>query len=158
MTTIKLKLRNSTTLEKDGRLYFQIIHKRVVRQVATDCYISLGEWDESEGRLILSPTANTQRRRVLKNIAAELQWQQGQLTEIIKAFERSGKDYTADDITLEYEKAFANKETVFVFLHRHITMLHEAGRHTTAERYDQALRSLRNFREGCDLRFEMLMT
>lgn len=156
MTTIKLKLRNSTTLEKDGRLYFQIIHKRVVRQVATDCYISRGEWDESEGRLILSPTANTQRRRVLKNIADELQGQQGQLTEIIKAFERSGKDYTADDITLEYEKAFGNKETVFVFLHRHITLLHEAGRHTTAERYDQALRSLRNFREGCDLRFEML--
>lgn len=156
MATIKLKFRASTTLEKYGRLYYQVIHKRVVRQVATDCYISPGEWDESEEQLIHTPNTNTPRQRVLKNIAAELKWQQEQLMDIIKALEESGRDYTADEIVVEYEKTFGNKETVFIFFHRHITMLHEAGRHTTAEHYNQTLRSFKNFREDCDLRFDML--
>ncbi|MGN0309675.1 MAG: phage integrase SAM-like domain-containing protein [Bacteroides sp.] len=156
MATIKLKFRPSTTLEKDGRLYYQIIHKRVVRQVATDCYISPSEWNESKEQLILPSTTSTPRLRVLRNIAAELEWQQEQLTHIIKALEASGKEYTADEIALEYEKRFGDKETVFTFFRRHITMLHEAGRHSTAEHYDQTLRSFKNYREGCDLHFDML--
>lgn len=156
MATIRLKFRASTTLGKDGRLYYQVIHKRVVRQVATNCYISPGEWDENTEHLIHPLHTNTPRQRMLKNIDAELQWQQEQLMNIIKALDESGKDYTADEIALKYEKAFGNKDTVFTFFHRHITMLHEAGRHSTADHYDQTLRSFRNFREGCDLRFDML--
>lgn len=49
-----------------------------------------------------------------------------------------------------------HKESVFHFFHRHIVQLHEAGRHTTAEHYDQTLRSFKHFREGCDLHFDML--
>ena len=58
--------------------------------------------------------------------------------------------------TIKSEKAIGNKKTVFSFFLRHITMLHEAGRHTTAEHYDQTLRSFKNFRQNCDLRFDML--
>ncbi len=154
MATIKLKFRASTTLEKEGRLYYQVIHRRVVRQVATDCYISPSEWDENDEHLLLSPTANTPRQRVLKNMADELQWQQEQLTDIMKALEASGKDYTADDIASEYETTFGHQATVFSCFYRHITLLHEAGRHSTADHYHQTLRSFKNFREGRDLRFD----
>ncbi|MGN0281468.1 MAG: tyrosine-type recombinase/integrase [Prevotella sp.] len=156
MASIKLKFRPSSTLEKDGRLYYQIIHKRVVRQVITDCFISSSEWDECDERIILSPTADIPRQRVLKNIAVELQWQQDQLLTIIKAMDNSGKDYTADDIVKEYENTFSSKESVFIYFRRQISFLHEAGRHSTADHYNQTLRSFMNFRDGCDLRFDMM--
>ena len=154
MATIKLKFRNSSTLEKDGRLYFQIIHKRVVRQVATDCCVSTDEWDANEECLILAPTSSATRQRVLKNMAEELQWQQDKLMNIVKSLEESGKDYTADDIVVEFEKTCRSKESVFSFFRQNITMLNEAGRHTTAERYHQTLNSFMSFREGCDLHFD----
>ena len=92
MATTKLKFRNSTTLEKDGRLYFQIIHKRVVRQVATDCCVSTDEWDDKEGCLIVAPKSSITRQRVLNNMAEELRRQQEKLMKIVKSLDESGKD------------------------------------------------------------------
>jgi hypothetical protein len=34
-TSIKLKFRSSSVADREGTLYFQIIHDRVVRQLAT---------------------------------------------------------------------------------------------------------------------------
>lgn len=36
MTSIKVKFRPSTTKGKEGSIYYQVIHKRVVRQIKTD--------------------------------------------------------------------------------------------------------------------------
>lgn len=49
---------------------------------------------------------------------------------------------------------FRNKESVFSFFRQNITMLNEAGRHSTADRYHQTLNSFMSFREGCDLHFD----
>jgi hypothetical protein len=40
MTSIKVKFRPSTVDGKEGGLYFQIIHNRVVRQLNTDYKVS----------------------------------------------------------------------------------------------------------------------
>lgn len=49
MTSIKVKFRPSTVDGKEGGLYFQIIHNRVVRQLNTDYKVLAEEWDaESE--------------------------------------------------------------------------------------------------------------
>ena len=49
MTSIKVKFRPSTVDGKEGGLYFQIIHNRVVRQLNTDYRVFAEEWDaESE--------------------------------------------------------------------------------------------------------------
>ena len=49
MTSIKVKFRPSTVDGKEGGLYFQIIHNRVVRQLNTDYKVFAEEWDaESE--------------------------------------------------------------------------------------------------------------
>lgn len=39
MTSIKVKFRPSTTTGKKGTIYYQIIHKRVVRLIKTDYLI-----------------------------------------------------------------------------------------------------------------------
>ena len=41
-----------------------------------------------------------------------------------------------------------------MYISTQICLHHEAGRHTTAEHYDQTLRSFRAYREGYDLAFE----
>lgn len=45
MTSIKVKFRPSTVDGKEGGLYFQIIHNRVVRQQNTDYKVFAEEWD-----------------------------------------------------------------------------------------------------------------
>ena len=44
MTSIKVKFRPSTVDGKEGGLYFQIIHNRVVRQLNTDYKVFAEEW------------------------------------------------------------------------------------------------------------------
>ena len=36
MASIKLKFRTSSVQEKEGRLYYQVIHNRVARQIHTE--------------------------------------------------------------------------------------------------------------------------
>ncbi len=46
MASIKVKFRPSSTIGKEGTIYYQIIHKRVIRQLRTDYRIYADEWDE----------------------------------------------------------------------------------------------------------------
>ena len=59
MTSIKVKFRPSTVDGKEGVLYFQIIHNRVVRQLNTDYKVFAEEWDaESESIVINGNRSN----------------------------------------------------------------------------------------------------
>ena len=44
-TSIKIKFRPSTVEGKEGGIYFQIIHNRMVRQLNTDYKVFACEWD-----------------------------------------------------------------------------------------------------------------
>ena len=44
MTSIKIKFRPSTVDSKEGGIYFQIIHSRVVRQMNTEYKVFAEEW------------------------------------------------------------------------------------------------------------------
>ncbi len=50
MTSIMIKFRPSTVDGKEGGLYFQIIHNRVVRQLNTDYKVFAEEWDAEAGK------------------------------------------------------------------------------------------------------------
>lgn len=45
MTSIKVKFRPSTAKGKEGTIYYQIIHKRIIRQLKTDYRIFTHEWN-----------------------------------------------------------------------------------------------------------------
>lgn len=46
MASIKLKFRPSKTDDKEGALYYQIIHARTVKRVATGDRIYKDEWND----------------------------------------------------------------------------------------------------------------
>ncbi|RAZ58190.1 site-specific integrase, partial [Klebsiella oxytoca] len=56
MASIKLKFRTSSVQEKEGRLYYQVIHNRVARQIHTEYRIYSSEWDADHSNIIL-PTS-----------------------------------------------------------------------------------------------------
>lgn len=52
MTSIKVKFRPSTIDGKEGTIYYQVIKKRVVRQIKTDYRIFNSEWDDKSCKLV----------------------------------------------------------------------------------------------------------
>lgn len=59
MTSIKIKFRPSTVDGKEGGIYFQIIHSRVVRQMNTEYKVFAEEWNaESESIVIKESRSN----------------------------------------------------------------------------------------------------
>ena len=64
MTSIKTKFRPSSVEGKEGSIYFQIIHNRVVRQLNTAYRIFASEWDEEAETII----ANGDRINIINAI------------------------------------------------------------------------------------------
>ena len=46
MATIKVKFRPSTVADREGTIYYQIIHERKVRQFLSNYRVFSYEWDE----------------------------------------------------------------------------------------------------------------
>ena len=62
MATTKIKFRASSVSEKQGTLFIQVIHKRVVRQVSTKYKLNPKEWDaDSQSVVIREDTPSTRR-------------------------------------------------------------------------------------------------
>jgi len=54
MASIKVKFRPSSTIGKEGIIYYQIIHKRVIRQLKTDYRIYADEWDKVNDAVVVA--------------------------------------------------------------------------------------------------------
>ena len=54
MASVKVKFRPSTVVDKEGTIYYQVIHNRVIRQIKTDYRVFREEWNEKSGVVILS--------------------------------------------------------------------------------------------------------
>ena len=46
MTSVKVKIRPSIVENREGTVYYQLIHNRVTRQINTDYKIFPGEWNK----------------------------------------------------------------------------------------------------------------
>ncbi len=156
MTSIKLKFRAHTDSTKEGALYFQVIHDRVVKQVKTDYHIYSHEWDKQRSGIVKDIPFSEQRHEALKIIRDKIAWEQGKLEQIVKSFEDSGRLYTAEDIVRYYKESAADRTTVFEYMRRQSERMKKFGRVRTGETYQQTLRSFMKFRNGVDLYFDML--
>ena len=70
MASIKIKFRPSTIDGKEGSIYLQITHNRVVRQLNTNYKIFPEEWDDKKEKIIVSG----ERINTLKGIKEKLNW------------------------------------------------------------------------------------
>ena len=146
MTSIKIKFRPSTVEGKEGCIYIQIIHNRVVRQLNTDYRIFASEWDEKSETIM----ANGDRLNIVNAVKDRLTWDMARLKKVITQLETEQGKYTADDVITAYHK-LTNEVSLFSFWHSIIAQLKQLGKVRTSETYTATLKSFMAFRGNQDV-------
>ena len=146
MTSIKVKFRPSTVDGKEGGLYFQIIHNRIVRQLNTDYKVFAEEWDaESESVIV-----NGNRSNLLLGIQERLAWDVARLEKVARSLETERRRFTADDVITMFHK-LTKASSLFTFMHGVIAQLKQLGKVRTSETYTATLKSFMAFRDEQDV-------
>lgn len=156
MASIKMKFRASSIHKGEGVIFFQVIHKRVVRQLATPYHIKVSEWDAiTQSVLLEDAELNAERNRYLADISAKLDSEYRLLCRIISSFDKKAEMYSADSIINEY-RLIAKENTLSTFVKSIIVQLQQNHQHCTARNYQSTLNSFMRFRGGEDLPLDMM--
>ena len=146
MTSIKIKFRPSVVNGKEGSLYFQIIHNRVVRQLNTDYKVFANEWDAQTESIAVCGI----RSNLLLDIQERLSWDVVRLEKVIRLLETESRRFTADDVITLFHKQ--TKDSSFLnFMHGVIAQLKQLGKVRTSETYKATLKSFMSFRDEQDV-------
>ena len=146
MTSIKIKFRPSSVEGKEGSIYFQIIHNRVVRQLNTAYRIFASEWDEETETII----ANGDRTNIINAIKERMAWDIARLEKAVAQLETKRGRYSADEVITVYHK-LTNEVSLFSFWHNVIAQLKQLGKVRTAETYTASLKSFMQFLDNQDI-------
>ena len=146
MTSVKIKFRPSTVEGKEGGIYFQIIHNRVVRQLNTDYRIFASEWDEKTGTII----ANGDRTNIINAIKERMIWDIARLEKVVAQLETKRCRYSTDEVITVYHK-LTNEVSLFSFWHNVIAQLKQLSKVRTAETYTATLKSFMKFLDNQDI-------
>ncbi len=153
MATIKVKFRPSTVADREGTIYYRIIHERKVRQLLSDYRVFSYEWDES--RSMVTTTQKSDRKSYILSIRERIRWDVERLTKISRKLEADGLAYTADDVIEEFNR-YANEYSLFNFMESIIIKLKQNGKVRTSETYTAALNSFKKFRRDEDIMLDCL--
>ena len=154
MTSVKIKFRASTMADKEGYLYYQIIHNRIIRQISTDYRIFSSEWDNNSGMIILYPEGvGTERASIVLSIQERIRWDKVRLNKIIESLDNQESGYTADDVVQQFNDR-AKEQSFFDFMLNVIVGLRRLGKVRTSETYTAALKSFMRFRNERDVMLE----
>lgn len=146
MTSIKIKFRPSTVDGKEGGIYFQIIHNRVVRQLNTEYKVFEEEWNAESENIVIKGS----RSNFLLGIQERLSWDATRLEKVVRSLEIERRRFTADDIISMFHK-LTKESSLFTFMHGVIAQLKQLGKIRTSETYTATLKSFMAFRESQDV-------
>ena len=127
MASINVKLRPSTTDGKEGTIYYQIIHNRVIRQQKTDYHLFTHEWNEKRSTVIIEGN----RSNYLQTVKERIEWDMRRWQSIIRQYENKRYKYHADDIIATFQKTLTD-QTLFNFMQSVIARLQLIGKERTA--------------------------
>lgn len=150
MASVKVKFRPSSVNGKEGSIYYQVIHNRVVRQIRTDYRIFESEWDDKASTMIVPELTGTGRKNHLQSVVSDIKWDIKRLKTIIALYERGNKSYTSDDIILKFNRQ-ADEQSLFSFMQGVIEQLKRLNRIRTSETYTITFASFMKFRDGQDI-------
>ena len=152
-TSVRIKFRESCVDGKEGTLYYQVIHNRMVRQIGTDYHLRLDEWQEDEGNIVLGKSNTNERKDYLHELAERIRSDRLRFARIISELEDNGIGYTADDVVAKYNE-LTSRQSVQVYMQSIIRQQKAQGRHRTSETYAATMKSFMAFREGKDISWD----
>ena len=153
MATVKVKFRASSVEMKEGSLYYQVIHNRLVRQLHTGYRLFPSEWDAGISEVVVASGTEEGRRNYLLSMKTAIADDLSRLRSVIARLERSDTGYTADKV-VEVFSSPADCGGFLSFARQLIQELKKIGKRRTAETYTTALNSFLRFRGERDLLFE----
>lgn len=104
MASVKVKFRPSTVNGKEGTLYYQVIHNRVVRQINTEYKLFVSEWDSHSETVVLHHLLTGQERNnYLLSIGSRIKWDKDRLNKIIHKLFQSGT-FVTDDVVMRFHE------------------------------------------------------
>ncbi len=145
MATVKVKFRPSSVKGKEGVLYYQVIHNRVVRQINTGCKLYSSEWNESTSSVLVPSNAKDLRCEYLNSLKKQLDRGFCLLERIITQLEQSGEGYVSDKIVELYVETLEHHGFIS-YTQNLIIHLKKVGKFCTAENYLTTLNSFIRFR------------
>lgn len=155
MASVKVKFRPSTVGGKEGTLYYQVIHNRVVRQIYTDYKLFTSEWNSLSEMVILHHIRDgIERNNYLLSISSRIKWDKERLNKIIHTLSQSGA-FMTDDIVVRFfddrlEQSFND------YIRQRIVRLKCLGKIRTSETYMTAFRSFCGFMKDKVVLFDQL--
>lgn len=152
MASVKVKFRPSTQEGKEGTIYYQVIHNRIVRRLATDYKIFQQEWDAAKSTIVY---ANAGDYRQLAGLRERIGCDIERLKRIILEFDRKGLPYEADDVISEYQHR-AQAYSLFNFMQSVISQLKRMDKIRTSETYAATLSSFKQYRNGEDIMLDSI--
>lgn len=149
MASIKVKYRPSTASGKEGSIYYQIIHGRIVRQIKTEYRLFDTEWYKVTSSVRIMPEIGESRKNYLRKVEGYIDLDIRQLKAIVAQCDKQG-GYSADSIVEKFNRQ-VNEQSLFCFMQNIIGQLKQLGKVRTSETYTAALASFMKFRERQDI-------
>lgn len=153
MASIKVKFRPSTVTDREGTIYYQVIHERKVRQLLTSYHVFPSEWDEK--RSMVTTSQKSERKSFIQSIRERIRWDVERLVKIDRKLDSNGLAYTADDVIDEFNR-YSHEYSLFNFMEGIIAKLKQNGKIRTAETYKATLNSFKKFRQDEDIMLDCL--
>ena len=151
MATVKVKVRPSCIVGKPGSLYYQVTHRRVVKQITTDIHIHPRQLGKDGCIVSDKSDSDILQNRIDSDIAL--------LHRIIRKLEvskqQTGREFSVTDI-IEHFHAPEQRVSVVGFISEQIQFLLECDRLGTAKNYRSVLECLRVYLQNQDLTFPQM--
>ncbi len=154
MATIKVKYRASTKAKKEGRIYYQVIHDRVIRLINTDYKVFDNEWNNLFGTVEFS-SCSVERNRYLKRVAESIKRDENLVKKLICNFNNKGGFYSTDDIVNAFKSGYSS-DSFFGFMKAVIARLKDLNKIRTSKSYQSTLNSFAEFLGNEDISLDML--
>ena len=152
MASVKVKFRPSSIEGKEGSIYYQVIHNRVVRHIAADLNVHESEWNAEASSVTIPAWIDSDRKHNLHIVQKHITRDVLRLEHIIRDLTLKGT-CSADAIVDGYRKQ-TSTQSFFNFMDSVIGQLKRLNRERTSETYSAALSSFMHFRRNKDVQLD----
>ena len=152
MASVRVKFRPSSIDGKEGSIYYQVIHNRVVRQIRTDYRVFENEWNGKLSMVEIPAMLPADRKYYLRQIIRQVNRDVGRLEGIVRDLSYKGT-YSTDAIISRFRE-ISESQSFYNFMESVITQLRRLNRERTSETYSAALSSFMRFRRNKDVQLD----
>ncbi|MDE7345573.1 MAG: site-specific integrase [Muribaculaceae bacterium] len=153
MTSVKVKFRPSSLVDRKGTVYYQVIHDRKSRQILTDYHLFSTEWDNIRSSMFIS--RNSRCGSMVGSIGYRIHMDLDRIRRIISHLDKKKFVFTAEDIVKAYRR-YSTEYTLFNFMENTIGRLRDNGKIRTSETYLATLNSIKAFRRNEDIMIDSI--